>query len=103
MHQNRIAVRGPNYTIFPVRRRVETLQGEACGLVEPVVVDFIQVNFSRGSVYVVLVGRIAGPVAPRRIDLNYYNLISRKIRLNDVHDLSRSIAAASQGTGDVLW
>src|SRR5215471_15917784 len=103
MHQNCIAVVGPNYGFFPVRWRVETLQGKTRGLIEPVVVNFIQVNLGRRRVHVVFVGRIAGPVSPGGIYLNHYNFVSREAGLNDVHNLPRSVPAPAQSAGYVIW
>src|SRR4030042_1308550 len=46
--------------------RVHALDGEALRGVLPVIVDLLQVDFQRRTVFVVLVGRVAGPVAGRR-------------------------------------
>ena len=58
---------------------VQMLQGKAFVL-NPVIVDFVEVDFSGRIVYVVLVRRIARPVSARRIDLDDHELVGREMR-----------------------
>lgn len=84
------------------------LESETLGLPNSVVVNFVQVNFRRRIVHVMLVRRIAGPIPARRVNLNYHQLISRKCRADDIYDLARCVSATTQAAhhvcrGDEFW
>ena len=64
------------------------------GSIEAVVVRFLEVGLDRRVVLVVLVRRIAGPVAGRREHLAHEQAIGGRGRRQDVDDLARGIAAA---------
>ena len=87
---------------------IQLLQREAFRLLDSIVVNFIEIDLQRGIVDLVLVRRIAGPVAAGSINLNYHQFIRWKSGWHDVYDLPGGISAAAQITGDVagsdqLW
>jgi len=57
-------------------------------MVNPAIVNLIQVNFLRGIMDIMLVGRVAGPVAARSIDLYSNQMVGRKLWTDDVNDLA---------------
>src|SRR5258708_17346496 len=70
-HEDRIAILRADGDVASKVGRVETLECKAFfRAVDPVVVDFVEVDFGRGIVDVVFVGREAGPVAARSVDLD---------------------------------
>lgn len=83
---------------------VEALEREAFfRTVDAVVVDFVEVDFGRGVVDVVFVGRKAGPVAAGSVDLNGDKFISGEIWTDDVDDLAGCVSTATKAANDVFW
>jgi len=72
------------------------------GAVDPVVVDFVEVDFGGGIVDVVFVGREAGPVAAGSVDLDDDEFVGGEVRADDVHDLTRSVSTAAEAANDVF-
>jgi hypothetical protein len=84
-------------------RIVEVLKGEAFRSVNPVVVNLVQVNFLWRIVDIMLVGRVAGPVSARSVDLHCDQTVGRKFWTDDVNYLARSVLASPQAADDILW
>src|SRR5262245_10444265 len=92
-HRHHIAVRHPYRLVAPAG--VHALEPVAGALAEAEVVHLVEVHLPRWIVDVVLVRRIARPVAARRVDLAQQQTICRELRPDDVDDRARGIAAAA--------
>jgi len=103
MHQDCVTISRLQHLIAAVFSGIQMLNREAFRLLNSVVIDFIQINFARRIVHVMLVRRIARPVPSRRINLNYHELISRKRRSDNVYDLARSVPATPQAAYYLRW
>src|SRR5882757_818302 len=103
-HEDRIAILRAESDVASKIGRVETLECKAFfRAADAVVVDFVEVDFGRGIVDVVFVGREAGPVAARSVDLDDDEFIGGEVRADDVHDLARSVSTATEAANDVFW
>src|SRR6202789_1798845 len=78
------------------------LECKALRLVYPVVINLIQINFSRRIVHVVLVRGITRPISARSIDLDRHQPIGGKCWTHDIDNLPRRIAPASQTADHVI-
>src|ERR1700735_4114643 len=75
---------------------IQVLEREASRLADTVIINLVQINFSRRVVQVMLVRRITRPITAGRVNLDDHELISREIRADDVDNLARGIAAAAE-------
>jgi hypothetical protein len=82
-------------------RIIKVLKGEAFRMVNPIVVNLVQVNFLRGIVDIVLVGRVARPVSARSVDLHSDQAVGRKLWPDYVNDLARSVLTSPQTADDI--
>ena len=101
-NQDHIAITGSNREIALPVARVETLVSVALRAINAIVINFVEVNFGRRVVYVMLVRREAGPVSARGIDLNQHEFIGGKVRRHHVYDLAGGIAAPAKAGADIL-
>src|SRR5581483_482027 len=101
-NQDHIAIPGSDREIARPVPRVEALVSVALRAIDAIVVNFVEVNFGRGVVYVMLVRREAGPVSARGIDLHQHEFIRGKLRRHHVYDLARGIAAPAKTGVDIL-
>ena len=103
-HEQEVAVPYRDGQIELVRRAVETLQGErawrlvACAEV----VRLLEHCLAFPAILVVLVRRIARPVARRCVHLDHENAFGREVGLDDVVDLSRRVSGAAHLDLDVV-
>lgn len=82
---------------------VEALESEAFfWAVDAIVVDFVEIDFGRGIVDIVFVGRKAGPVAAGSVDLNDDKFIRGEIWTDDVDDLAGCVSTATEAANDVV-
>src|SRR5258707_952654 len=103
-HEDRIAILRAESDVASKIGRVETLECKAFfRAVDAVVVDFVEVDFGRGIVDVVFVGRKAGPVAAGSVDLDDDEFVGGEVRADDVHDLARSVSTATEAANHVFW
>src|SRR5271154_3797918 len=79
------------------------LHGKSFRLADAIVINLIQIYFAGRIVHVVLVRRIARPIAAGRINFNDHQLIRWEGGRDDINDLARSISAAAQAAGYVAW
>src|SRR5262245_57612200 len=100
-HGHDVAVRDLYRFVAPAG--VHALESVAGAVAEAEVVHLVEVYLPRWIVGVVLVRRIARPVAARRVDLAQQQAIRRKLRPDDVDDLARGIAAAADLEAAVAW
>ena len=99
---HQVAVRDPQHLLLTIRERVKALDAVAAWLAEAVVVRLLQVSLDRWIVPVVLVRRIARPVARGREHLADEQPVRFSRRRQDVDDLPRGVAAASHLEAAVL-
>src|ERR1700693_4044369 len=71
-------------------------------MLDPVVVNFIQIHFSRWVVYIMFMRRITRPVSSRRVYLDDHQLIGGEIRPDNIYNLTRSIAPSTQTAGHIV-
>src|SRR5215469_9988325 len=67
-------------------------------MVDPIVIDLIQIDFGGRIVDIMLMWRIARPVPTRRVDLDSDQPVCGKLRGHHIDNLSGSIPAATQTT-----
>src|SRR4030095_386660 len=79
---------------FPIRC-VDLLYGISVRVIHFVIVDLLEIYFGGAVAHIVLVRRIARPVAAWSINLDDEQSLSWEIRLQDVIDLSGGIGAAA--------
>ncbi len=77
------------------------LERKSFRLLNPVVVDLIQIHFLRGIVHIVFMRGVAGPVPTGSVDLDRDQFICRKVRADDIDDLPGSVSAATQTADDI--
>src|SRR5258705_6781985 len=103
-HEDRIAILRAESDVASKIGRVETLECKAFfRAVDAVVVDFVEVDFGRGIVDVVFVGRKAGPVAAGSVDLDDDEFVGGGVRAGDVQDTVGSGFTAPEAGDDRLW
>src|SRR5258707_13566296 len=102
-HEDRIAILRAEGDVASKIGRVETLECKAFfRAADAVVVDFVEVDFGRGIVDVVFVGRKAGPVAAGSVDLDDDEFVGGGGRGGGVHDLARSGFTPPEGGNDLF-
>src|SRR5258708_7444957 len=89
-------------------RGIDALEGEALRLTESVVIDLFQVRLHNRAVLVrfmdiVLVRRVARPVAARSVDLHDHQTVTWEAGRDDAIDLACGIIATANLHCDVLW
>jgi hypothetical protein len=84
-------------------RIIKVLKGEAFRMVNPVIVNLVQVNFLWGIMDIMLMGGVARPVSARSVDLHGDQAVGRKLWPDDVNDLARSVLASPQTADDIPW
>ena len=101
-HEHDLAVADGDRLVDRAVRRVDALERETVRRSDAVVVGLLEIRLARRVVDVVLVRRIAGPVAGRRDDLRYEQGLGRRLLHQDVVDLARLTAAAARLVPHVL-
>ena len=103
-NENGVAVYGAKGDIARFIWRIQSLQRESFfGVIDPVIIDFIEINLSWRSMYVVFVRWVTRPVSSRSVHLNDHQFVSRRVRANDLDNLARSISTATEADGNIFW
>src|ERR1700751_3102796 len=101
--EDRVAILRANGDVMREIGRVEPLQREALfGMIDAVIIDFIQVHFGGRIVDVVFVRRKARPVTAGSVDLDDDEFVGWEIWTDDIHDLAGSVSTATEAANDVF-
>ena len=92
-HRDDVAVRDADRCIAPLS--IDAMEAVTVRVAVAEIVDLVEIGLARRIVDVVLVRRIAGPVAARREHLAHQQTVGRKGRRHDVDDLAGGVAAAA--------
>src|SRR5262249_35843167 len=103
VHQNDIAVTGPNCLSPGVVIRIQVLKCKALRPGSPEIVNLVLVHFLWRIVLVMLMRWVAGPISARSINLNYDQLVSGKGGGQNIHDLARNVSSPAQTGDHVVW
>src|SRR5208337_2605822 len=79
----------------------DALEGKTLWRVEPVIIGLFEIGYVRQRVAVVLVRRIARPVAARRDDLDHQQALGLGVLRQDVADMTRVGALAAGQRSDL--
>ena len=101
-HEDDVAIRGCQRFVQRPVGRVDALEGEALGLCEAVEVDLLETRLGRRVFGVVLVRRIARPVATRREHLERDQATGLGGGRKEMVDPARGLAAATRLHDDLV-
>src|SRR5216684_916993 len=78
------------------------LEGKGVLLIHAVIIDLVQIDFSRWIVDIMLVRGITRPVSTGSIDLHYHEFVGGKSGRHDVNDLPRDVSTTAQTADNII-